>query len=101
MKIWPYTRNAASIISIRGCNQHFAVGFGDRKVRIVSWDGKSKYAFIVWTLFKVEQGSNFSGNIWHVAKADPMGRFYGETMPFNTKLCTNSSELIGSHRKCL
>lgn len=92
--IWPHRKNAAFIIPIVGCDHHFIVGCGDRKVVIVSWDGKSKYAFIVWTLFEVEQRSYFSGNIWHVAKVDPMGRFYGGTM--RTQLCTNSSVPNGS-----
>lgn len=93
-KIWPAQKNAAFIIPIRGCDHHFIVGFLDRTVRIICWDGRSTLAFIVWKLFKVEQSSNFSDNLWHVAKADPMGRFYGGTM--RTQLCTQSSAPNGS-----
>lgn len=86
--------NAAFIIPIEGCLNEFAVGFSDRTVKRILWNGKSTKASIIETLFKVEQDPYYKGNIWHIAGTDPFGRFYGGTM--RTQLCTRSIAPDGS-----
>lgn len=77
-KIVPEQKNPGFIIPVEGCKNQFMVGFQDRRVRIVYWDGRAPTAVIMETLFEVEQSSEYSNNLWHLAKADPMGRFYGK-----------------------
>lgn len=86
--------NAAFIIPIEGFLNEFAVGFADRTVKTISWNGKSKTARIVRVIFKVEQEERYKGNIWHVAKTNPFGQLCGGTM--RTKLCTFSAPPSGS-----
>lgn len=86
--------NAAFIIPIEGCINEFAIGFSDRTVKKVYWNGKSVVAHIIETLFRVEQNPYYDENIWHVAKVDPYGRFYGGTM--RKQLCTLSTAPKGS-----
>lgn len=86
--------NAAFIIPIEGCRHEFAVGFSDRTVKRIFWDGISERAMMRETLFQVEQDPYYKENIWHVAKTDPFGRFNGGTM--RTQLCTRSIAAYGS-----
>lgn len=91
-KIYPNYESAAFAIPIKGSPGYYAVGFKDRVVRMVKWDGKSKIARCVKNLFAVDQSSNFKDNLWHLAKADPYGRFYGGTMRYVRKLTTQAYE---------
>lgn len=93
-KIFPEQENAAFIILIEGSVDEFAIGFRDRSVKRVYWDGESDIAVVMETLFDVEQSSYYEGNLWHVAKVDPEHRFYGGTM--RSQLCTPSSSSNGS-----
>lgn len=86
--------NAAFIIPIEGRRNEFAVGFSDRTVKRIIWDGISERATIREILFQVEQNPYYEKNIWHVAKTDPFGRFNGGTM--RTALCTRSIDPYGS-----
>lgn len=86
--------NAGFIIPIEGRPNEFAVGFSDRTVKRISWNGKSKKAFILGKLFEVEQDPYYKDNIWHVGKTDPLNRFVGGTM--RKELCTRSTAPDGS-----
>lgn len=86
--------NAGFIIPIEGCKNEFAVGFSDRTVKRIRWNGISKRATILGTLFEVEQDPYYKDNIWHCAKTDPFKRFMGGTM--RTALCTRSVVPDGS-----
>lgn len=75
-------------------HNQFAVGFHDRTVKLVYWDGISSLAIITGNIFEVQQDTYYNENLWHMVKTDPVGRFYGGTMPI--QLCTHSSAPDGS-----
>lgn len=82
------------IIPVKGFKNQFAIGSGDRIVKIIRWDGISNTATVLRNVFAVEQDPSFSKNHWHIAKVDPKGRFYGGT--FREVLCKSSSDPSGS-----
>lgn len=63
--------------------------------KVIRWDGISETTEVLdANAFSVEQEADYSGNAWHIAKADPKGRFIGGTT--RTQFCnavppTNSS----------
>lgn len=86
---------ATFIIPIKGCTDQFAVGFSDRVVKLIRWDGRSKTAMVISPIFGVEQDPMYASNHWHMAKADPKGgRLFGGT--FRQELCSFSSAVNGS-----
>lgn len=88
-EILPDRMNAAFIIPIEDTLNEFAVGFPDRTVKRVYWNGISKYAHVIGKIFQVEQNSLYEENQWRLATIDPFGRFYGGTI--RLKLCTFTS----------
>lgn len=69
------------IIPVANAPDQYAVGIG-RRVGIVQWDGISPKAKLGTIAFEVEE--NKPDNRFNDAKADPLGRFYGGTMRYET-----------------
>lgn len=69
------------LIPIEGSDDLFAIGVATRVTKIIRWDGKSTFAEVVDSnAFAVEQELKYITNFWHIAKADPSGRFIGGTL---------------------
>lgn len=77
------------IIPLKGKKDLFAVGVSSRVVKLVRWDGVAATVEILGDLFSVEQSEEYSGNYWHMSRADPKGRFFGGT--FRSEFCSSSS----------
>lgn len=76
------------IIPIEGSVDLFAYGGASRIVNILRWDGISEIAEVVNSnTFSVEQELEYITNFWHIAKADPNGRFIGGTL--RTQFCND------------
>lgn len=93
-EILPGRMNAAFIMPIEDTLNEFAVGFPDRTVKRVYWNGVSKSAHIIGKIFQVEQNHLYKENRWRLANVDQFGRFYGGTIRLD--LCTFSSAVNAS-----
>lgn len=71
--------SASSIIPVQFRENHFVVGL-DRGAKIIQWDGRSRSAKVIRTLFDIEKTFRTQTNHMNECKADPMGRFYGGTI---------------------
>lgn len=90
------------IIPIEGSDDLFAIGVATRTVKIIRWDGISMTAKTVNSdVFTVEQKLEYATNIWHIAKADPKGRFIGGTtrIGFCNSLPTPNASLYKYSKK--
>lgn len=73
---------AGFIIPIEGAANQFAVGCG-RRVVIVNWDGVSKAAKVLRTLFEVQMHDDlYASNRFNDAKCDSAGRLVAGTMVY-------------------
>ncbi|XP_065365391.1 uncharacterized protein LOC135958414 [Calliphora vicina] len=71
---------ASFIIPVEGTTDQFAVGCG-RRVLIVRWDGISKMAKAISTLFEVQMDdARHEGNRLNDGKCDSLGRLFAGTM---------------------
>lgn len=74
------------LIPIENSSDLFAIGVANRVAKLIRWDGKATTAEIVESnLFSVEQDPKYMTNWWHIAVADPKGRFFGGT--YRNQLC--------------
>lgn len=70
------------IIPVEGTKDQFAVGCG-RRVLIVQWNGVSKTAKTIKTLFEVEMDNDrYKGNGFNDGKCDNHGRLFAGTMRY-------------------
>lgn len=84
-----------SIIPLKCQKDLFVIGVSSRVIKVIRWDGISTTTEIIEEdLFDVEQSEEYSANFWHIAKADPMGRFFGGT--FRSEFCSSSSSANAS-----
>lgn len=86
--------NVGFIIPLKGCIGQFAIGGLNRTVKIISWDGKSDKAIVLYDAFAIEQNPFYSTNHLHIAKIDPKGRFYGGT--YRSVICGPMQTANGS-----
>lgn len=76
-------RAVGFIIPLEGAKDLFFTGDGSRIVKLIRWDGRTPTVEVIQDVFAIEQDLEFGGNILHISKACPVGRFYGGSM----KIC--------------
>lgn len=82
------------ILPLKCAKDLFAIGVANRFTKIIRWDGRSPTVEIIKDVFAVEQDPQYATNFWHIAEADPKGRFFGGT--FRSEFCSSSSSANAS-----
>lgn len=81
------------LIPLKNRPNYFASGI-ERTVEVLKWNGKDHIATISKSLFSVEQSKKYDKNLWNIAKASPLHKFFGGT--YRTEICSLSSSANAS-----
>lgn len=79
---------------VKGCIDQLAIVGTNRTVKIISWDGRSDKAIVLYDAFATEQDPFYSTTIGTLANVDPKGLFFVGT--FRSVICGPMQSANGS-----